>query len=257
MSVSKMKNSDHKIAKSWGLISLTFLNIFAMMIVASCDAPRSGRRSKAGTSESNLFGIPVSGTNTSGDALDGSTSGGTTGGTTTGGDTVGGTTVPADAQNCTWSSDGENGFQFSAVHMDPQEQSASNGRYTICKSSSNPMDVYLQVQNPIEGHQLCLIPTTHSGSNSVYIGEPRCLYVRSNTTLYKISMIKNRPGYSNYQMTGVMMMKDKAYQYDVPFYQVILSPDAYIFCSQWLAQYGDPSYCIPFKAAGHYVYHQF
>lgn len=247
MSVSRTKFSDRSTK------FITVVAVSALFMMASCDAPRSGRRIKAGTSESNLFGVPVSGTSTGGDSVEGTT----TGGTTTGGTTVGGVSVPADASHCTWSTDGDTGFQYSAVHMDPQENNASNGKYTICKSTSNPMDVYIQVQNPLEGHQLCLIPTTHSGSNSVYIGEPRCLYVRSNTTLYKVSMLKNRPGYSNYQMTGVMMMKDKAYQYDAPFYQVILSPDAYIFCSQWLAQYGDPAYCIPFKAGGHYVYHQF
>jgi hypothetical protein len=224
------------------------------LLIQACDAPRSSRRVKAGSSDSPLFGIPVSGTTTSGTDNSGSTSGGDDTGS---GDTVGGNLVPAEVDHCRWSSDGVNGFEYSATHMDPNEQSAANGRYTICKSKTNPMDIYLQVQNPIDSEQLCIIPTTHSGSNSVYIGEPRCLYLRSNTTLYKVSLLKNRPGYTNYQVTGVMMMKDKLYEYGAPFYQMILSPDAYIFCSQWLAQYGDPSYCIPFKAAGHYVYHQF
>lgn len=230
------------------------LSAFAVMAVlaAGCDAPRTSRRVAAGSTESNLFGIPTStGSNTTN-----TTGGSESGGTTTGGGTVGGTTIPAEVDHCQWSSDGVNGFQYSALHMDPDEKTATDGKYTICKSQTNPLDIYLQVARPLD-EQVCLIPTTHSGSNSVYIGEPRCLYVRSNSTLYKISMIKNRAGYSNYQMTGVMMMKDKAYEYGPPFYQVILSPDAYIFCSQWLAQYGDPSYCIPFKAAGNYVYHQF
>ncbi len=244
---TKLPSTKKIIARS--SLALVFL------LFQACDAPRTSRRVKAGSSDSPLFGIPVSGTATAGnDDSGGSSDGGDTSG---GGDTVGGNQVPAEVSHCSWSSDGVDGFAYSATHMDPNEQSSANGRYTICKSSTNPMDIYIQVQNPIESEQLCIIPTTHSGSNSVYIGEPRCLYLRSNTTLYKVSLIKNRAGYTNYQMTGVMMMRDKLYEYDAPFYQMILSPDAYIFCSQWLAQYGDPSYCIPFKAAGHYVYHQF
>ncbi|CAN0328137.1 unnamed protein product, partial [Chrysoparadoxa australica] len=166
----------------------------------------------------------------------------TTGGTTTGGS--GSVSIPSDASHCRWSMDGSSNFPYGHAHLSPNEDSQTEGAYTLCQSSTNNTEVYLQLKNPITGHQLCLIPTYHSGTNSVYIGEPRCLYVSSNTSIYKVSLIKNRTGYSSYPVTGVMMMRDKAYEYGAPFYQVILSPDAYIFCSQWLAQYGDTSYCI-------------
>ncbi|GEM_PF-621314 len=228
------------------------LGVLSLLTITSCDAPRGERRVAGGSAESNLFGNPYGTTS-------GTTSSGTTtGSSTTGGDdTSGSITVPSEVSQCNWSSNGSTGFQSTGAHLSPNEDNASEGAYTLCQSSSNPLDIWLQVKNPITSEQLCLIPTYHSGTNSVYIGEPKCLYVRSNTTLYKISMIKNRSGFSTYPVTGVMVMRDKAYEYGAPFYQVILSPDAYIFCSQWLAQYGDPSYCIPFKSGGHYQYHQF
>ncbi|MCR9204936.1 MAG: hypothetical protein NXH75_10180 [Halobacteriovoraceae bacterium] len=227
------------------------LSIALLLLVASCDAPRTQRRVAAGSANDfSLFGGPL------GNTTGGTTTGGTTTSGTTTGDT-GGTTIPSDATHCTWSSDGVNGFTNGHAHLSPNEDNATEGAYTLCQSSTSETDIYIQVKNPINGHQLCLIPTYNSGTNSVYIGEPRCLYVKNNTSIYKVTLIKNRTGYSSYAVTGVMVMRDKAYEYGAPFYQVILSPDAYIFCSQWLAQYGDTSYCIPFKSAGHYLYHQF
>lgn len=228
-----------------------YIVTLCLLMIVSCDAPRTERRVAAGSVDMNLFGNPygtTSGTTTSGT---------TTGNSTTGGGETGDITVPNEVSQCSWSTNGTSGFQSSAVHLSPNEDNASEGAYTLCQSTINPLDVYIQMKNPIASEQVCLIPTYHSSTNSVYIGEPRCLYVRSNTTLYKVSLIKNRSGFSTYPVTGVMIMRDKAYEYGAPFYQVILSPDAYIFCSQWLAQYGDPSYCIPFKSGGHYVYHQF
>lgn len=222
-----------------------FIIILSLGYLSSCDAPRTDRRVAAGTANDfSIFGNPNP------------TYTGTPGATPTPGDT-GGLNVPSDASHCSWSGDGSNGFPYSNAHLAADESNSSEGGYSVCQSSTTETDVYLQLKTPITGHQLCVIPTYHSGSNSVYVGEPRCLYVRSSTSIYKVSLIKNRVGYTSYPITGVMIMRDKAYEYGSPFYQVILSPDAYIFCSQWLAQYGDPSYCIPFKSAGHYVYHQF
>lgn len=226
--------------------------LLSLILIASCDAPRTDRKVAAGSTSPSLFN-PYMGTTSSGNT----TSGTTSGGTSTGGDT-GSVVIPADANGCSWSMDGVSGFQSQSAHLDPNgEDTASEGAYTVCQSTSNPSDVYIQTKAPQNIEQLCLIPTYHSGSNSVYVGEPRCLNITSNTTLYKVGLIKNRAGFTSYPITGVMIMKDKAYDYGAPFYQKILSPDAYIFCSQWLAQYGDPSYCVAFQAGGHYVYHQF
>jgi len=220
-------------------------------MTSSCDAPRTERRVGSGRANDLIYGNPTYNNNynnfnenSNNDFSDK-------------GNDENQLMIPSDAKHCTWSTSINAPYSYRHPHLSPDEQNSYEGGYTICQSTSNETDIYLQLKNPIMNHQLCLIPTHHSGNNSVYIGEPRCLYVKANNVIYKISLIKNRTGYTSYPVTGVMMMRDKAYEYGAPFYQVILSPDAYIFCSQWLAQYGDSSYCIPFKAAGNYVYHQF
>jgi hypothetical protein len=231
------------------LLKQTLLSLILLGQLTSCDAPRTERRVAGSGSTNALFGTPVNNITTVDRTPTPTT-------TPTGG-TVGNVTIPTEVSHCSWSQDGSTGFSRGSAHLSPTEDSTNEGAYTLCQSTSSETDVYLQMKNPITDNQICLIPTYHSASNSVYVGEPRCLFVRSNTSLYKISLVKNRAGFSQYPVTGVMMMRDKAYQYGAPFYQMILSPDAYIFCSQWLAQYGDPSYCVPFKSAGHYTYHQF
>ncbi|MBT3584854.1 MAG: hypothetical protein HN509_08095, partial [Halobacteriovoraceae bacterium] len=158
--------------------------------------------------------------------------------------------IPSEISHCTWSTDGVNGFPAQSNHL---------GAYSFCKSSdtNNPNDVYIQVQQPVSDAQVCIIPTSSSGSNSIYIGEPRCLMITEPQKIYKVTLLKNRPGFSTFPLSGAMIMKDKAYFYPPPFYQYVLSPDAYIFCSQFLDQYGDPSYCVSFKSVSQYIYHQF
>jgi hypothetical protein len=159
----------------------------------------------------------------------------------------GGQNIPPEISHCSWSADGVNGFASTHPHT---------GAYTLCQTADETK-VHLQVKSPITDSQVCLIPTYHSNNRAIYIGEPRCLLVHSNMSIYPITLLKNRTGYSNFQITGVMLMKDKAFFYPAPFYQYLLSPDAFLFCSQWLDQTGDSSYCYAFDSVGQYVYHQF
>jgi len=157
--------------------------------------------------------------------------------------------IPAEIKHCNWSMDGQTGFSNSNnTHL---------GAHTICQSQSSPVDIYIQLKNPISDAQVCLIPTYNSGTSSIYIGEPRCLMISDNKRIYKVTLLKNRQGYSSFSVTGVMAMKDKAFFYPPPFYQHVLSPDAFLFCSQFLDQYSDDSYCQSFKSVGQYVYKQF
>jgi hypothetical protein len=171
---------------------------------------------------------------------------------------TGSPTIPEEVRHCQWSVDGINGFQNSGhAHLSPTESSASEGAFTICQSRTNETIIYLQLKASINDAQVCVFPTYEADGKSVYLGEPRCLLAQSPKTIYKVNLLKNRSGYSSYPVTGVMVMKDKSYFYQAPFYQFALSPDAYTFCSQWMAQYGDPSYCSSFKQGGHYVYQKF
>lgn len=221
------------------IVPLTFISL--LLILTSCDSARQSRKSRFDYS-------PFSSTT------------GTTGGNQTGGDIVidnsgngsgsgsGTTTIPTEINHCSWAPDGLNGFENSSSHL---------GSYTVCKSTTSEVDLYIQIKNPITNVQVCLIPTSASGEQSVYIGEPRCLVLNDNKRVYKVTMVKNRPNFSHLPLNGVMIMKDESHFYPYPFNQNALSPDAYVFCSQYLAQYGYGGYCESFKSVGAYAYKQF
>lgn len=224
------------------IIRLAFLIL--LVATMACEGPRSARtrsgatddafsRSTSSDSDNDDGGVTVA------DNDDGGSGTGT-----------GSSQIPTEIDHCNWSSDGVNGFQSASSHL---------GAYTFCQAKSPGVetDVYLQLQMPISDSQVCVIPTFNNGSNSIYIGEPRCLSATDNKRIYKIGLIKNRPGYSNFAITGAMIMKDKAFFYPAPFNQYVLSPDAYLFCANFLDQYGDSSYCQSFSSVAQYKYHQF
>ncbi len=159
--------------------------------------------------------------------------------------------IPSEINHCSWSTDGSTGYTSEHLHL---------GKMTVCQSRIKDTDIYIQLQSNFSDSQLCLIPTYHSGSRSIYIGEPRCIYIQESGRIYKVEMLKNRTGYTNFTVTGVMMMKDKMYQYGYPYgnpYRWMMSVDAYLFCANTLDQSGDSSYCEAFSKLGQYVYNQF
>ena len=220
----------------------TLLIILAISIT-SCDAPRDRRTaytSRTGSTYSPSYNS--TGSSNTGSATDTNTdSSGDREDTTTD------TGIPDEIKHCSWSTDGSSNFAESNSHL---------GQYTICQST-NKQDVWIQVKTPITDAQVCMIPTHNSGSSSVYVGEPRCLMLSESKKIYKVTLYANRSGYQNFSISGVMVMKDKSFFYPAPFYQYVLSPDAYIYCSQFLDKYKDASYCNAFKQVGQYVYKQF
>ena len=165
--------------------------------------------------------------------------------------------IPEGAINCRWSLDGTNNFSYSSIHLSSGESISSENNFNICRDKNDPMIIHFQLKHPTSDHQICFIPTTHNGTLKTYIGEPRCESVISANKIYSLRLYINRPGYSSTTMSGVMIMRDKAYHYDPPFNQILLSPDAFIYCNQWLASYSDSSYCQSFANGGHYEYFQF
>lgn len=218
------------------LTSLTL--VITLLAIAGCDSTRDARKSRFNYS-------PFSAANT-----------GTTPGNQTvneipideGSGNTSTTTIPAEISHCSWAPDGQNGFSSNSSHL---------GAFTVCKSSSKETDLYIQIKTPVTNVQVCLIPTSSSGSSSVYIGEPRCLVLGDNKRVYKVAMNKNRPNFSHLPLNGVMIMKDESHFYPYPFNQNALSPDAYIFCSQYLAQFNYAGYCEAFKSVNAYVFKQF
>ena len=220
------------------------LVLLLAMTFTACDAPRDRRTaySSSRTNSSSQYS-PTNSTGTSNTA----TTTDSTDTTEDRDDTSSETAIPEEIKHCQWSSDGSSNFAESNSHL---------GSYTICQST-NKKDVWIQVKNPITDSQVCMIPTHNSGSSSVYVGEPRCLMLSESKKIYKVTLYSNRSGYQNFSITGVMVMKDKSFFYPTPFYQYVLSPDAYIYCSQFLDKYNDPSYCNAFKQLGQYVYKSF
>jgi len=228
-----------KLEPKMKILPLTFLSI--LMILTSCDSQRSTRKSRYDYSPFSSSTSTTGGNQTDGEIIIDNTGNGSGGGGTT-------VTIPPEIDHCSWAPDGLNGFMSNSAHI---------GSYTVCKSTSNELDLYIQVKNPITNVQVCLIPTSASGGQSVYIGEPRCLVLNDNKRVYKVTMVKNRPNYSQLPLNSVMIMKDEVHFYPYPFNQNALSPDAYVFCSQYLAQYGYGGYCDAFKSVGAYTYKEF
>lgn len=138
-----------------------------------------------------------------------------------------------------------------------QNQSSHIGPYTLCQHKTKEREFWIQVRDPFQQPNLCLIPTTHQGVNSTAIGGPVCLKVADSSKVYRLRVSKDRKGFSKFKITGAMIMKDKSYYYPAPYSQYVLSPDAYLFCLQVLENELNPSYCQTFKTVGQYVYHQF
>ncbi|MCO4792595.1 MAG: hypothetical protein KC493_02695 [Bacteriovoracaceae bacterium] len=227
-----------------------------LFLMTACDQPRDRRTAykTKGLNQNEAINYNYynndgeSGTNGS-DGSNGTTStDGTNGTTSTDGSNGTNPELPTCSTSTSWSTDGQAGFDKTHTHI---------GAYSFCRSQTSDTEVYIQLQNPILDAQLCVIPTYTSGNRAIYVGEPRCLVIQDNKKIYKLTLLKNRTGYQNFQVTGVMIMKDKAFFYPAPFYQYLLSPDAFLFCSQWLDQTGDSSYCYAFDSVGQYVYHQY
>jgi hypothetical protein len=228
---------------------LTFI-LSVILSLTSCDAPRD-RRLVASNSGAD-FGL----TNASASRVDLGTGSSTS--TTTGSTTSTNTVIPADATNCKFSADGINGFESTSSHL---------GNYTLCQSSSDKNTMYFQLQTPPKTTttpttdiSICFIPTTSSGTNSIYVGNPMCGTFPTATDVRKITFVKF-PQYQSAIINGAIFFKDLSFSYPYPFnsYVKIMTLDAYKTCMEAISTppYYNPAYCQAFKQVGQYVYRQF
>lgn len=225
-----------------------FITLITLFVLAACDAPRttralSGNSSSGLTSAGNQVPVNLDNSSTTGTGSSGSTT------TTT---TTTNSNIPSDATQCKFSSDGVSGFESTSSHI---------GDYTLCQSSTDKNTVYFQLKTPPTNANgdisICFIPTTNSGSNSIYIGNPMCGYFKDPKAVRKITFIKYA-AYSSATVTGVIFFKDLSWYYGWPFNQYVMTLDAYKTCMNMLAYpYYNSSYCTAFKNVGQYVYKQF
>ena len=150
------------------------------------------------------------------------------------------------ASHCT-----DNQYRFTHSHL-----GQSNG-YNICQDSEDGKKIYIQIKSALTDAKLCIIPTSNRNGLTVFIGEPHCLMMDDADNVETFPLLTNRVGFESLSINGVMLIRDKSYFCSWPFNQHLLAPDAFVFCSQWLDNYSDPSYCNTFNAVGEYIYHQF
>lgn len=224
------------------------LTLITLLALTACDAPRTSRalssKSTSGLTNSNNA-VPVN--------LDNGSSTNTTNpGTNTNPTTPSQSVIPSDATQCKFAADGVNGFESNSSHL---------GDYTLCQSSTDKNTVYFQLKTPPTNANgdvsICFIPTTNSGNNSIYVGNPMCGYFKDPKAIRKITFIKY-PSYSSATITGAIFFKDLSWYYGYPFNQYVMTLDAYKTCMSMLNYpYYNSSYCTAFKNVGQYIYKQF
>jgi len=154
---------------------------------------------------------------------------------------------------CQFSTDGINGFSRFDDYLK---------NYNICQDKLNDSLVRFQLKEGEIDLKLCFIPTfTGEGTNkSIYIGEPRCLFISDPLKVYEINFLKNRPtpegevSYSKFPINGVMIIKDKLIDFGAPFESPLPAPNAYLKCAEALDKTGDDSFCEVFKEMGYYSF---
>ena len=134
-----------------------------------------------------------------------------------GGGTTTGTTVPAEFSHC----------NFTTYNLND----ANLGRYNLCRSQTNTNRILLQLEYGVTDGNLCVFPTSTSGGKSIYVGEAQCFSASNGGEFHQIDLEKNRPGFSNATINGVMIMPDVQYTY---FWGSELAPDAYLDCMNML-----------------------
>lgn len=79
-------------------------------------------------------------------------------------------------------------------------------RVSLCKSSLNETMVRFTTTVSNTTNRYCIIPTyKDTAGNSTYLGDPQCTYVNANQ-VYNGSVIKNRNGFTQLPVTGLMVM---------------------------------------------------
>ncbi|RLA65866.1 MAG: hypothetical protein DRQ88_04215 [Epsilonproteobacteria bacterium] len=134
--------------------------------------------------------------------------------------------------------------------------------YNICQDPDDDSLIRFKLKEGDIHVKYCFIPTyiAKDSNKSIFIGEPRCLFIKDPKETYEITFIKNRPTpegdipYSNYPIKGVMIIKDQVMEFSVPFEAPLPAPNAYLKCAEALDLTGDDSYCRAFKEMGKYSF---
>ncbi len=168
--------------------------------------------------------------------------------------------IPDEISHCTWSLNGTDGYASGSGHFSQGELDQNQKNLNLCQHKGDELKVYLQLKYiPTEG--VCLIPTfrNEQDGKQTSIGNFRCQRMASdNTKAQLFELVKDRVGFTQFPINGVMLMKDKKYTFPPPYPKHPISNlAAYNHCMQQLVQKRNHLFCVAFKRAGHYHYHQF
>lgn len=163
----------------------TILLLPLFVLFTSCDAPQRTR-------------LPATGV--TGEFY--STTGGTTNGTT--GMSTGGTTgSTTGSSNSVTSVPG-----FETCSLGDKYHSIDLGYFGLCQSTQSETIFKFRTSLSSTSVRVCLIPTYKDNSgSSTYIGQPQCTYTTAGQVMSG-TLYKDRSGFSNYPINGVMVMKE-------------------------------------------------
>lgn len=175
-------------------IQLLCLSILASTLIAGCDSPSGGRgRSRSAASyslyqNSNFSPSPTSTT-------------------TTGSGTGTGTTTTNTSGSPTSSEPGYENCNLNDVKSVPEIS------LSICQSTLDETKIKVKFNSTDGGTPTCFIPL-HKGDNgsSIYIGSAQCTSHPNAGSIMNGTLIKNRNGYSQTTINGVMILKQKRLQ---------------------------------------------
>lgn len=159
------------------------VSVFFLVALSGCDAPSGGRaRSRLPASSiSSIQSTNFSPTDT--------------------GNLNNGTPTPTPAANAT----PEPGY--SSCDLNNIRSSGSLGGVGICHSTIDETKIKVKFVTTDQTDGTCFVPThKNNDGTSIYIGVAQCTYHNTNQQLNG-TLIKNRPGYSNASLNGVMIMK--------------------------------------------------
>ncbi len=212
-------------------VSLVLATLFSL---ASCDAPSGGRARSRTLANMSASSAPASGNNFS------SSGTGTTTDTTSG--SSGSSNLGAGYESCNLSS-----FKTVAAFS-----------LAICQSTQDETKIKVKFANTDLTNATCFVPTYKStDGSSIYVGQAQCSTHSANQVLDG-TLVKNRPGYSQAIINGVMIMKQArlndyfACMDAIPNFIANNCPANPSMCSSAAASFRD-SVCSYFVSQGNYL----
>ena len=97
---------------------------------------------------------------------------------------------------------------FESCDLTQKYHTIDIGYFGVCQSTQDEKQVKFNPSLTSQSVRTCLIPTyKESNGSSTYIGQPQCTYTTSNQVISG-QLYKDRPGFSNYPLNGMIVMKE-------------------------------------------------